>query len=91
MQVRDLIERLEEIVENADSPDIEVRLMVQESYPFEHLLEKVVTLEEMNADKRSFKPAGKHGYSDKNAPKAVIYLVEGNQLGYGTKRAWEEM
>lgn len=77
MTVRELIGVLEE-----QDPDAEVRLMIQPSWPFEHAIAGVWTPDEPNPydDESGFLPA------DTDGP--VVYLTEGRQLAYGSKRAW---
>lgn len=62
--------------------DAEVRLMTQQSWPFENAVRGLTSGREMNdvddAD------------DDQDVPDAeVVYIVEGGQLCYGSKRAWD--
>lgn len=80
MTVNELIERLEEYRDDL-SGDVEVRLMTQQNWPFENAITGLTSGEEINSTE-----------DDDNADvesDAVIYIVEGRQLGYGSKRAWE--
>jgi hypothetical protein len=87
MTVADLMAALEDF-----DPNTEVRIMSQQSYPFENA---VTGLWEPTAngddDDEAFVPATGREFGeqprDGAAPK-VVYLVEGRQLGYGTKDAW---
>ncbi len=88
-QLRDLLEQYDE--------DTEVRLMSQPSWPFEHEFIGVWDPSQSQPsdpppewdnvedgewdDPDAFQPA--------SAEKAV-YIVEGEQLAYGSKLAWEE-
>ena len=84
MTINELIERLKEY-RDLIGGDAEVRLMTQQNWPFENSIIGVCSGEEIN------------DASDDDDPKddgdvdvdAVLYIVEGRQLGYGTKRAWE--
>ena len=58
--------------------DSEVRLMTQPSWPFEYSIDALVGSDELGED---FCPA--------NTPdEHVVYIIEGLQLGSGTKEAW---
>jgi len=82
--IDELIERLEEY-RDALGGDTEVRLMTQPSWPFEYAIAGVCSSEDIA------EAIDDDEQDDEEEPKedAVIYLVEGDQLGYGTKRAWE--
>jgi hypothetical protein len=74
MKVCDLIELLEDMDPNAD-----VLAMVQPRYPFEHRVEGAVQRGELldSADESMDLDAND------------VFIVVGDQLRYGTKRAWE--
>jgi hypothetical protein len=93
------VAELVELLEQYD-PGTEVRLMEQPSWPFEYSIggtwaprtcptchgmadpdHDPAECEVCRAD--AFEPAGGTG--------RVVYLVEGQQLAYGTKRAWDEV
>lgn len=89
MTVRELIEKLEEI-ENDLGGDIEVRLMTQQNWPFENTIHGVTNSIEM------IQPIGVEEEDEEIEEPApdeiverVVYIVEGDQLGYGSKRAWQ--
>lgn len=93
MTIAQLIEELEEQREEFGG-DTEVRLMTQPNYPFEQRLDGVTTLAAINeyrGEEKGFKPASPRGWESRpeDRPKAVVYLLEGSQLGYGTKDAWK--
>lgn len=78
--LRDLIDMLEEAaVELGD--DAEVRLMTQHNWPFEYSIFGLARGEDINASEDD----DDDDVEDDN----VLYIVEGTQLGYGSKRAWE--
>lgn len=81
MTVSQLIERLEEY-RKAMGDDIEVRLMTQQEWPFENTILGVASGEEINATDDAEED---EDVDDEN----VVYIVERDQLGYGSKRAWE--
>jgi hypothetical protein len=84
MTINELIERLEEY-RDLIGGDAEVRLMTQQNWPFENSIIGVCSGEEINdaADEDDPKDDGDVDVD------AVLYIVEGRQLGYGTKLAWE--
>ena len=84
MTIDELIERLEDYRDELGG-DAEVRLMTQQNWPFENTLRGLASGAEINdaADEDDPEDDG-----DAEADR-VVYLCEGQQLGYGTKRAWE--
>ena len=76
MTKAELIELLAEFPDEA-----EIRMMTQEGYPLESKVRGVWYSDE--TEDVDFEPshAPDHG---------VIYLVEGRQMGYGTRNAWEQ-
>jgi hypothetical protein len=80
MTLNELIERLEEY-RDLHVGNCEVRLMTQQNWPFENAITGLVSGAEINeAD------------DDDDAcveDDAVVYIVEGTQLKYGSKRAWD--
>lgn len=82
MTLDELIDRLEEYRDTLGG-NAEVRLMTQSNYPFENALFGVVSCEEINGcDDDELRD---EDVEDDD----VLYLVEGDQLCYGSKRAWE--
>lgn len=84
MTVDQLIERLTEY-RDAMGGEVEVRLMTQEKWPFENRIVGLVSADEMN-------DAGDEDYEDDEPDDEVenmVYIVEGGQICYGSKRAWE--
>ena len=73
MTVRELLDRLHDC-----NPDSEVCLMTQQAWPFRNSLFGLTTSTELHHE-----PTGHGGQRE------VVYLVEGEQLGYGDHRAWE--
>ena len=67
--------------------DAEVRLMTQQQWPFENRICGLVSGQEMN-DASDDDEDGDSDDSDVTED-AVVYIVEGGQIGYGIKRAWE--
>lgn len=82
MDLNTLIEILNDYREELGG-DAEVRLMTQQSWPFENAICGVTSGQEMN-DTEDMEDE-----DDEVAEPDVVFIVEGGQLGYGTKRAWE--
>jgi len=80
MTVRDLIQHLEEYDE-----DTEVRLMSQENWPFEYSIKGVVHNDLFPDDEDEYE----EDEPRPEPPPPMVYLVEGSQLCYGNKVAWE--
>ena len=78
MTIDKLIERLEEYREELGG-DVVVRLMTQPSWPVEYTIAGVASGIEIN----------EAGYDPEAENDNLLYIVEGQQLGYGTKYAWE--
>ena len=76
MKVRQLIDLLGDY-----SPDAEVRIMHQPNYPLESTLGGVVGESEIREHENECGDLG-------DEPE-VVYLLEGTQIGYGRKAAWE--
>jgi hypothetical protein len=75
-----LIARLEEYREELGG-DTEVRLMTQQKWPFENFITGLASGYEIN----------EHNGEDDADVEAdcIVYIVEGGQLCYGSKKAWE--
>ena len=84
MTIDELIERLEEYRDEVGG-EAEVRLMTQSTWPFENDIFGLASGQEINdaADEDDPNDDG-----DVDADQ-VVYICEGQQLCYGTKRAWE--
>ena len=84
MTINELIERLEEYRDTIGG-DAEVRLMTQSNWPFENDIFGLASGEEINDAADDQEP---NDDGDVDADQ-VVYICEGQQLCYGTKRAWE--
>lgn len=78
--LRDLIDLLEDAASELGD-DAEVRLMTQHNWPFENSIFGLASGRDINASE--------DGEDDDVDSENVLYIVEGTQLGYGSKRAWE--
>jgi hypothetical protein len=84
MTIDELIARLEDYRDEIGG-DAEVRLMTQQNWPFENSIYGLASGAEIN----DYDEDDEDGGDDDAAEDAVLFIVEGQQLGYGTKRAWE--
>lgn len=84
MTVRELIDRLEEMLEDGVCTDeSNVLLMTQENWPFENEIDGLCTrIEAAEADREDDDDSDAGGADD-------VFICEGRQLGYGTKAAWQ--
>ncbi len=85
MTLDELIEQLEDYRDEIGG-DAEVRMMTQQNWPFENAICGLASGAEINA----------HIESDDDEPDNddvesdnILYIVEGSQLKYGSKRAWD--
>ena len=85
MTIDELIARLEDYRDEIGG-DAEVRLMTQQNWPFENSIYGLASGAEINDYDEDAEDGGD---DDDAAEDAVLFIVEGKQLGYGTKRAWE--
>ena len=82
MTVSQLIELLEDYREQ-HGDDCEVRLMTQENWPFENNIRGVTSGAEMNEGDEE-----EDEFDDQDVEAdAMVYIVEGGQICYGSKRA----
>ena len=84
MTIDELIGRLEEYRDELGG-DAEVRLMTQRNWPFENGIFGLASGEEINDAAEEDDPDDD---GDVDADQ-VVYICEGEQLCYGTKRAWD--
>ena len=81
MTINDLIEMLE-CYRDEIGGDTEVLLMTQQNWPFENKVHGLASGAEINSG------CNEEEGEDVEAD-AVLYIVEGEQLCYGSKRAWD--
>jgi hypothetical protein len=80
MTVNELIERLTEY-RDVLGGDTEVRSMQQPSWPFEYSIEGLVSTEEMRSEDDDDKTS---------ETETKVFILEGTQLCYGSKSAWDQ-
>ena len=80
MTQNEMIERLGEY-RDLHGEDCEVRLMTQQNWPFENAITGLVSGAEINESNEDDDACVEDD--------AVVYIVEGTQLKYGSKRAWD--
>jgi hypothetical protein len=59
--------------------------MTQQSWPFENTIYGLASGVEINGENDEEDPDDEGDVEEDG----ILYIVEGSQLGYGTKRAWE--
>ena len=84
MQLDTLIEILNDYREEFGG-DAEVRLMTQQNGPFENRICGVTSGRDMNEADDDDEGDDDQDVADEN----IVYIVEGGQICYGSKRAWE--
>lgn len=84
MTIDELIGRLEEYRDELGG-EAEVRLMTQQAWPFENNIYGLTSGAEINSDHEDEDDDAEDDAQDD----AILYIVEGGQIGYGTKRAWQ--
>ena len=100
MKAVELISVLEDAVEE-HGEDIEVRTMTP-SWPFENDIAKALLNTDLDDSDPEIDTAGNEyarphyvaadpdgSFKHSDPKRVVVFLVEGRQLGYGTKDAWE--
>jgi hypothetical protein len=87
MTIDELIARLEDYRDEIGG-DAEVRLMTQQNWPFENSVYGLASGAEIN-DCHDDEDRDDDEDGDDAAEDSVLFIVEGKQLGYGTKRAWD--
>jgi hypothetical protein len=85
MKVSELIELLQD-----QDPDAEVMIMSQESWPFENAVAGVAVREEFvdDDDEDCEDEEREEPRYEKGTAANDVFLVEGQQLRYGSKAAW---
>jgi len=88
MKVQELIDILEE-----HDPDAEVLIMSQQSWPFENRVHGVTVRSAMESgaeeDGEGEDDAPDETEADDGRSASDVFIVEGHQLRYGSKTAWE--
>ena len=86
MKVHELIEILEEL-----DPDASVYVMSQQSWPFEVAIHGVAVREDFTEPDLDDEPheGDRWTASEGALPGSDVFIVEGGQLRYGSKDAWD--
>lgn len=87
MTINELISMLEDYRDEIGG-DAEVRLMTQQNWPFENSIHGLVSGNQIN-EATNEDEGDDDEYEGDVEDDGVLYIVEGRQLGYGTKLAWE--
>lgn len=95
MTIDELISILEDYKEDGLDGDTEVRLMVQQGWPFEnsiHGLCSSIQINEEAEQRRRDRDGDDYNPDDYDAEidddEPVLFIVDGGQLGYGSEIAW---
>lgn len=91
MTILELLERLQDAVENigeAAAETTEVRLMTQENWPFENSIQGVCAKSDLVDESQTGEAEDDDPQTSEDEAE-IIYLVEGTQLCYGNKNAWD--
>ena len=83
MTVQELIDILSE-----QEPDAEVLLMTQQSWPFEYSIFGVTSRAELIGEDTEEEAEAPCSGRDGGPASTDVFLVEGTQLRYGSKDAW---
>ena len=67
--------------------DAQVLLMTQKSWPFENAIEGVISREEVM--ERNREEDGEDVIPREGEEKSDVFILEGTQLRYGSKNAWD--
>lgn len=87
MKVSELIEILEDL-----DPNAEVFIMSQENWPFENAVAGVAVREEMLEDDEDLDDEEREEpHYEKGTAANDVFIVEGQQLRYGSKAAWDAL
>jgi len=87
MTLDEMISRLQEYREEFGG-EAEVRLMTQQNWPFENQICGIVSEREMHeASENEDDEEAEDGECVHDS--TTVYIVEGGQIGYGSKLAWE--
>lgn len=87
MTINELISVLEDYRDEIGG-DADVRLMTQQNWPFENSIHGLVSGNQIN-EATNEDEGDDDEYEGDVEDDGVLYIVEGRQLGYGTKLAWE--
>lgn len=82
MRIQDLIEQLEDY-KSEHGADAEVRLMTQQNWPFENGVYGLCDSSELEEEEEEDEDR------NEDESKPIIYIVEGRQICYGNKNAWD--
>jgi len=83
MKVSELIELLQD-----QDPEAEVMIMSQENWPFENAVAGVAVREEFVDDEDCDEDEREEPRYEKGTAPSDVFIVEGQQLRYGSKAAW---
>ena len=88
MTIDDLIEYLEHYRDEIGG-DAEVRLMTQPNWPLEYTICGLASQDEMDEQIEDDGEEEEASEETADDDEPVLYIVEGRQVGYGSKRTWD--
>lgn len=89
MTLNELIERLKQYRKEIGG-DAKVLLMTQQNWPFENSIYGLASAAEIQqAAMEESEYDDEEEFADDTEADPNLYIVEGGQLGYGTKTAWD--
>lgn len=76
---------LKQLLEDFED-DQEVKIMSQPSWPFEYDIAGLISRDEIRPEDPNDEPDDEDDEDSRD-----IFILEGSQLGYGSKRAWDNI
>jgi hypothetical protein len=88
MTIDQMIEYLQEYKEEL-GPDTEVRMMVQQTWPMDFKIQNLISSDQIHGRRIQEEAEFEEVLMESEPPTdKVLYIVEGDRVGYGTKAAW---
>ncbi len=94
MTLQELYDELKELLEAGHNPDANVLIMEQPTYPFENAISGITLREDFEDEDEDEEPefgsprAPKRKTSEMDGEPDDVFILEGRQLRYGSKEAW---
>jgi hypothetical protein len=88
MTIDELLEYVEHYRDEIGG-DAEVRLMTQQNWPMEYTICGLASQDEMDEQIEDDGEEEEVPEETEGDAEPVLFIVEGRQLGYGSKRAWD--
>ena len=88
MTISELIAALEEELERVGDGELEVRIALQPSYPLEAAVAGVVNPNDIGDEDEDYDEEVDNAIGKEEIP-ACVYILQGNHIGYASKRLWD--